>query len=162
MTTRVRSALVNVVWLFCCSASYAQRPVTFADYPVSLRFHGKPAKPLLNSPNSKTYRTKIREAAALGPNFADHYTLALWGCGSGCGMFSIVDAVDGRVYDAPFTVSWTDERDADLKVIRESCAIHIVGSLSEGANSADRWYVWDGKELKLKSEMPARRSDLEK
>jgi hypothetical protein len=153
--------MVTVVWLFCCLAGDAQRPVSFADYPVSLKFHGRPAKPLLNSPNSKRFRTRIFQAAASGPDFADHYTLALWGCGAGCVMFSIVDAVDGRVYDAPFTVSWGDEADSGVNVKRDSCAIHVVGSLNEGDNSADRWYVWDGKELKLKSEKFARHLALE-
>jgi len=86
----------------------AEQPHGFGDHPVALEFHGSPAVPLQNTPNSKRYRTKIRQAATNGPNFADHYTLAVWGCGAGCVMFSVVDSVDGRVYDAPFTVSWFD------------------------------------------------------
>jgi hypothetical protein len=89
-----------------------------------------------------------------GPNFADRYTLALWGCGAGCVMFSIVDAVDGRVHDSPFTVSWVIEADEGVKYARNSRAIHIVGALNEGNNSANRWYSWDGRELKLLSERP--------
>jgi hypothetical protein len=137
----------------------AQQQVSFKDYAVPLKFYGKPAIPLHNSPYSKTFKTKIREAVEDGPNFADHYTLALWGCGSSCVMFSIVDAVDGRVYDAPFTVSWADETDDGVIGVRNSRALHVVGSLNEGDNSADRWYIWDGKELKLQSEHAARHLD---
>ena len=130
--------------------------MSFKDYPVSINFHGKTAAPLHNSPNSKRFRTMIRRAAQDGPNFADHYVLAVWGCGAGCAMFSIVDAIDGRVYDAPFTVSWTDEVDGGVGFVLNSRALHIIGSLNEGDNSADRWYVWDGIRLRLQSEQPAK------
>jgi hypothetical protein len=113
---------------WCNLLGYAQKQVSFDDFLVPLRFHGEPAKPMYNTPNSKTFRTKIRQAVAGGPNFDDHYTLALWGCGAGCVMFSIVDAVDGRVYDSPFTVSWVDEADEGVKYARNSRAIHIVGA----------------------------------
>jgi hypothetical protein len=140
----------------CSPFGHAQHQVNFSDYSVPVMFHGKPAEPLHNTPNSKTFRTKIRQAVASGANFADHYTLVLWGCGAGCVMFSIVDAVDGRVFDSPFTVSWFDETEEGVRYVRDSRAIHIVGSLIEGGNSADRWYAWNGEELKLLSEKPAR------
>jgi hypothetical protein len=123
---------------------YSQDAVSFKNYPVPLKFRGKPASPSHNTPNANTYRTKIRQAAEHGPNFADHYTVAIWGCGSSCAMFSIVDAVDGKVYDPPFGVEWRDEVDSGVSFRRDSKAIHVVGYLDESGCSADRWYVWDG------------------
>ncbi len=38
---------------------------------------------------------------------------------------------------------------------RNSRAIHIVGSLNE-ENLADRWYLWNGKQLNLIQEKPAK------
>lgn len=43
------------------------------------------------------YRTKLRQGTALGPNFAGHYTVVLWGCGTGCQVASVVDARTGRL-----------------------------------------------------------------
>jgi len=147
--------LACLICLYCHRSLYAQS-VSFKNFEVPVNFHGIPAKPLQNTSNARRYRTMIRLAVAHGPNFADHYVLATWGCGSGCSMFSIVDAADGRVYDAPFTISRTDEVDEGERYVRNSRAFHCVGSLNEGDNSADRWYVWDGKKLKLVSERPAK------
>lgn len=44
------------------------------------------------------FRTKVREAARKGPNFAGHYTIATWGCGSDCEAFAVVDAISGQLY----------------------------------------------------------------
>jgi hypothetical protein len=37
-----------------------------------------------------------------GPNFAGHYFIVTWGCGSPCLMAAIVDAKSGRVLPPPF------------------------------------------------------------
>src|SRR6476620_2304120 len=61
----------------------------FMDFAVAADFHRKPAAPILPTKTQRVFRTAIREAAAKGPNFAGHYTIAEWGCGSGC-MSSVV------------------------------------------------------------------------
>jgi hypothetical protein len=45
------------------------------------------------------YRTRLRDGAKKGPNFADHFTLVAWGCGSSCQEWAIVDARTGQVFD---------------------------------------------------------------
>jgi hypothetical protein len=83
-----------------------ERLPRFEDYPVTAIFKGTPAPPKLR-PGDRLFRTRIREGAAKGPNFAGHYTIAEWGCGMGCVSIAIVDASDGRIYDAPFTaLAW--------------------------------------------------------
>jgi hypothetical protein len=72
-----------------------------ADYPAATVFHGKPAAPILSSRLSKLFRTKIREGAKLGPNFAGHHTVVSWGCGLGSYTFVVVDAITGKVYEPP-------------------------------------------------------------
>jgi len=37
-----------------------------------------------------------------GPNFAGHYVIVTWGCGSPCLMAAIVDLETGRVLPPPF------------------------------------------------------------
>jgi len=88
--------------------AYAQhtRFPRFQDYPVSENFKGKPAPANLRShPKAPLFRTKLREGAKTGPNFAGHYTLLMWGCGTDCMAVAVIDAKTGRVYFAPFTVS---------------------------------------------------------
>lgn len=43
-----------------------------------------------------------RERAVSGPNFAGHYVIVTWGCGSPCMMAAIVDLRSGRVFPPPF------------------------------------------------------------
>ena len=44
----------------------------------------------------------IRDAAAGGANFSGHFTIASWGCGTGCLEFVIIDLRTGMVYDPSF------------------------------------------------------------
>jgi hypothetical protein len=46
----------------------------------------------------------IRKGARANVEFAGHYTVPRWGCGTGCNQFVIVDSVSGTVYDTPFSV----------------------------------------------------------
>lgn len=92
------------------------RTPRFEDYPVSESFQGTPATPNLLTPEERRFRTVIREGVAKGyrvvdqpggkerpgPNFAGHYFIVTWGCGSPCLMAAIVDAKSGRVLPPPF------------------------------------------------------------
>jgi hypothetical protein len=71
----------------------------FEDYVVQI-----PQRELLHSkldiasnPIAKTYRTVLRNEIKKGPNFAGHYRLAVWGCGSSCAMFAVIDLMSGKV-----------------------------------------------------------------
>jgi hypothetical protein len=73
----------------------------FEDFPASKPFTGKPAQAKVLRQSDRLYRTKIRDAAAKGPNFAGHFTIAQWGCGAGCVESVIVDAANGAVFHLP-------------------------------------------------------------
>ena len=78
--------------------------IKFEDYAVKDVFKGKPKHPVLTSSAAfklRNYTTVINEAARKGPNFAGHYTVAEWGCGSGCVSFIIADAATGLVWGGP-------------------------------------------------------------
>ena len=92
--------------------SIAQTTLKFTDYPVSEIYTGKHAKaktgkgvgqphPLYGYLPSM-FRTRLNEAARLGSvNFAGHYILTAWGCGTGCLDGAIVDATNGDVFWLP-------------------------------------------------------------
>ena len=73
----------------------------FEDYPAQA-YLGRQHAPILTTHLDRLYRTRIREAAHDGPNFAGHFAIAEWGCGTGCSGFVIVDLISGAVYDPPF------------------------------------------------------------
>jgi hypothetical protein len=100
------------VWLllFGCSfqtgkpvpPNHQQTPILhFEDYPVREVYHGKPAR-IVWPPDSDSndackqkFTERVKEVVAHGPNFAGHYALAHWGCGTGVSSISIVDLKSG-------------------------------------------------------------------
>ena len=56
-----------------------------------------PKLDLTSNPTATRYRTVLRQEIAQGPNFAGHYRVAVWGCGSSCSMFAVVNLSTGRV-----------------------------------------------------------------
>ncbi len=71
------------------------------NYAVQL-YVGKVHAPVLESKHHRMFRTTIRESAKGGVNFAGHYVIADWGCGTGCTQFVVLDALTGTVVDPPF------------------------------------------------------------
>lgn len=77
-------------------------PPAFSEYPVKKVFTGKPVKPLLKKGAlGWNLRTRIREQAKDGPNFAGEWTLVSIGAGTGVQVNLLVNARTGRVVQAP-------------------------------------------------------------
>ena len=134
----------------------------YADYPAALRRPTPPAPPLLASREARLFRTVLRDAAAAGPNFAGHYTVAAWGCGAACTSAAIVDAVSGRVVfpDAIGDIagSHVAGREPDgaepaydsLRFRPDSRLLIVLGAPGEDdAREGVAFYVWTGYGLKL-------------
>ena len=80
----------------------AERPAPrFEDYPAREVYKGPIARVRLDSRTARMFRTRLREGATTGPNFAGRYTVVIWGCGTGCAQMGVVDARTGRVYFPP-------------------------------------------------------------
>ena len=52
-----------------------------------------------SNPEAKMFITRIKEGCKSGINFAGHYTLIYWGCGTACQSGVIVDRKTGVIYD---------------------------------------------------------------
>src|SRR5258708_1932836 len=111
------SLLLNVVVLGVLSrpGSLARElegaaPV-FADYPVATIYSGSAhAVDLASDPGARRFRTRLREGATSPPDFAGHYKVIQWGCGTSCQQTAIVDLVTGRVFFAPASIVGVDHR----------------------------------------------------
>jgi hypothetical protein len=160
----MRTSIVACILILLVAASRLQTTAqtaeadasTFKKYPAKIAFTGKPAKPLLVTPLEHTYRTQIREQAQKGPNFAGHYTLAKWGCGSPCVEFVIIDAKSGAVYDPGEQVGCANRNgmEARLQFRLDSQLIAATGSSGINASSKEvecgtNYYRWDGKRINL-------------
>jgi hypothetical protein len=79
-------------------AAAANESFPFDKYPAEV-FHGKPTVPHLETARARDFSTVILKGAKRGPNFAGHYAIVSWGCGTSCGSYVIVDSRSGRVYE---------------------------------------------------------------
>jgi hypothetical protein len=89
----------------------------FTDYPANVHAGPHADPDVQGDPRSKRYRTQLRNWARERPNFAGHYILATWGCGTGCTEIAVIDAVSGRVFHpAGATTNSIEDVDADVLV----------------------------------------------
>jgi hypothetical protein len=141
-------AWVIIAILFVSSA-FAGNTVAprYEDYPVTQIYKGQPAQvDFTNNPQARLYRTVIRQQAAEGPDFAGHYKITIWGCGSSCEAFAIVDSKTGRVYFPPqlHYVTWVywDGPDFGLNYRINSRLLILHGSREERPESGTFYYLW--------------------
>jgi hypothetical protein len=154
------------------AAQHTQRTPRFNDYPVKEIFKGKPAAPIIVTREQRLFRTRIREGVAAGrPNFAGHYTVVTWACGSPCEMMAIVDAATGKVYNPPIStgfslpplpetvpgnpdssVPWPAlvefRRDSNLMVEKAN------PDVTKGRKNYAHYFLWDNNHWKLIRRIP--------
>jgi hypothetical protein len=77
----------------------------FEDYPVKAQWQGGPPILKLATPSERMFRTNLTNAAKERPNFAGHYRVTYWGCGSLCSAGALVDLETGAVFPPPLAKS---------------------------------------------------------
>lgn len=89
----------------------------FSDYAVNDIYTGKNHSLILDSFGSE-YKTRLTEAIQNGkPSFAGRYVVTTWGCRSGgCNTEAIIDAVTGRAFPFPVSLSSVTVEDAKGEV----------------------------------------------
>jgi hypothetical protein len=133
-------------------ANAAMPAPTFEQYRVPV-FSGTSASVRLGShPQAQTFRTVLREAARKGPNFAGHFTVATWGCGTNCIVVAIIDARNGRVF-FPFNreaVSTPREMDAAVPTFRyraDSRLFIVAGGVPSHGEFGVARLLWNGSKF---------------
>jgi hypothetical protein len=132
------------------------REPQFADYSVTGIFHGTPAAPRLLTRGQQRFRTVIREWTRKGPNFAGHYTIAEWGCGSACAQIAVVDDLSGAVHEGPFGIlpngyvyfGPNPDLDKTGMSYRPNSALFIVRGCPNFEACGTYYYEWKGSDFK--------------
>jgi hypothetical protein len=77
---------------------------SFADFPTFTFLSGTPRLPDFDGRDAdyRLYRTRIRDGAAQGANFAGHYSMVEIGCGTSCRFAFVVDLLTGTVGSFPY------------------------------------------------------------
>jgi hypothetical protein len=112
------------------------------------------------------YRTQLRGWAKEKPNFAGHYILATWGCGTGCTQIAIIDAITGKVFHPPgartnsvvnvhhelLVAGESSARRADFGALRystDSRLLVLIGAPEDRVeNRGISYFVWENDVLR--------------
>jgi hypothetical protein len=155
MRKLITRLVVITVALFATLSVNAQTGVPrFSDYPVNERYTGK-AAPLVLSGAARTFRTRLKDAARGKPNFAGHFVVATWGCGTECIEGAIIDVKTGRVFMLPFSLCcWApgtvDENFKPVEFRLNSSLIVLAGARNEkDGDYATRFYRFQNNRLVL-------------
>lgn len=135
----------------CPSPSFDRYPARAASAPP------KPAvSPRLTTRESRLYRTVIRDDFTQPANFAGHYRVTIWGCGTDCRNFAIVDKYTGATYTMPGVeaiagVMGNDDERVDFRA--GSRLLIVAGCFNDdcddrNAKAARFFYEWTGTRLR--------------
>jgi hypothetical protein len=155
----ILSVLLACMMTLSASASFADNVPDFGQYPVKEIFKGTPAPiDLKSTPGASLFRTRLREGAKKGPNFAGKYTIIGWGCGTGCTVLAVVDATTGRVVfpkeiEPVFFVGLPEGHQLtdkyDIKFQKDSRLLIIHGIPNQKTNVGSYYYVWQDGHFEL-------------
>ncbi len=145
-----------VTHLVAQAATVANASPSFAAYRVPVTFAGTPAPvDLASDPDARRFRTRLREAAEEAPSFADHYSVAQWGCGSNCHVVAIIDAKSGTVHFLPVVaeVGVGFVRDSRLMIVNPPEAVACEGwTVPDDCETwvpTTSYYEWTGTDFRL-------------
>lgn len=121
----------------------------FEDYQVDV-YKGKLAPPDFSTdPDAKRFITRITKACEEGINFAGHYTLVIWGCGSPCQSGVVVDRKTGRIYGGYGTALGAEFRIDSRMIIRNIEALDKTTNLVKHcAYCVVNHEIWTGETFK--------------
>lgn len=134
----------------------------FDEYKATA-YSGKAAALKLTTPQARGYRTRLREGARRAVNFAGHYKLHTWSCGTSCLQTAFIDAKTGNVFFPAeldgfiacyYGTEPIENLEQALKFERGSRLIVMSGyPMSERGKDEPKkglyYYEWTGTSLKL-------------
>ena len=164
-----RYALIIAVAFFMAIMAAAQRPA-FNSYSVPVEKARVRAIDFKSSPDARSFRTRLSEAIRGGVNFAGHYVVAGWGCGTGCISGAIIDARNGRVYwpvqfyAMATGIDGNDYVDKPVEYRKNSRLLILRGSpgVKDGdpeKPGGEYYYEWRGNDLRLIKFIPYKSSE---
>ncbi len=114
----------------------------FEQYPAAISAVTLQQVDLQSHPQARTFGSRLRALEGRPANFAGHYSVQYWGCGSGCQQFAIVDVTSGRVFmDEEWSASYGLCYRADSSLL-------IVNPGARAPESMQSIYFrWDGSQL---------------
>lgn len=168
------AGVVGIFVLLLAVAAFGQnrKTPTFSQYPAKVEKARTKTIDFKHSYGAGTFRTRLNEGLREGINFAGHYIVVGWGCGTGCISGAIIDARNGRVYfpNAFHDIGvWYDDNSytAEPVKFRKNSRLFVISGISgdQEERSGDKniwgdyYYEWKGNGLSLIKFVPRKRTN---
>jgi len=164
MQRAVLIALATLLLSMVAGAQASKEP-TFSTYKVTIERARAKSINFKNNPGARSFRSRLSEAISNGVNFAGHYIVAGWGCGTGCIYGAIIDGRTGNVYWPLPLYSlgvWYDDNgyvDRPVDYRKNSRLLVITGSPGVKDDAPENpsgkyFYEWKSNRLKLVKFIP--------
>jgi hypothetical protein len=128
-------------------ADSKERPPKFSDFSVSAIYSGRSVRPKITTPEAQEFRIRLIEAASGMPNFAGHYIVVKWGCGTACVAGGVIDALTGQVTFFPFAYvcCWQNVKSKfePIRFLPNSRLIVFSGQLHEEGEMGTHYFIFD-------------------
>jgi len=132
----------------------------FSDYPATVEKARVKGVTFGENPSARAFGTRLTYAFDRGVNFAGHYILTGWGCGTGCTNAAIIEARTGDIIwpnqfaniDATYGDRYSDEQIEFRKNSRLLIIHGRPGSMKEFKKvppSGDHYFEWKNNRLRI-------------
>lgn len=137
----------------------------FKDYAANKIYKGK-YHPLVLNEYGKMYRTRLREALKHPVNFAGHYIVTGWGCGSGgCNTCAVINVKTGIATSCPVTLMSVyplkpeyEDKSGQEHIFRKNSRLMIfagvLDTLQGQFDDVVEFYTFEGGKFKFLKRVP--------
>lgn len=127
----------------------SEKGFSFDRFPVNKVFHGRSRMPDFSGRDHEfaDYKTRIIDGLRAGPNFAGHYSIIQFGCGTECTLVYVADNRTGQVF--AFPRGGDDNLVLDLAFKLSSRLSIAQWTNAEGDKCTLEYFEWDGGEATL-------------
>src|ERR1041385_401043 len=129
-------------------SAYAVKTTTAKAVPIRIGRHS----------HAWLFRTALREAYGHGePNFAGHYRIAGWGCGTSCINWAVVDVLTGSVYFDPkisevgsayAPPNHPEAAEYGFLAFRRDSSLLVTTGTPDQSSEGMMYYVWTEKRFR--------------
>lgn len=125
----------------------------FEQYVVSEIFQGRTAAVDFSSyPEAEQFRTVIRAGVSRGPNFAGHYAVIEWGCGTSCQDHAIVDVESGKIVEFGLPSFYGVDHKPNSSLLVVNPAANLPQDSAQVITTD--FYVWQDNNLNFSCRLP--------
>ncbi len=137
--------------------AYPYNPPAYSDYPASHTTATSPVAPVFDSALAQRYKAAILTAAANGPDFDGHYTIAKLSCGVSCMHLAVINAQTGNIV-FPASVQnfkFLHVNDVPIHYRLDSNLLILLGTVDKDAGDEGiHYFIWADKAMTLVEYIP--------